>query len=441
MGHFEWALVIVMLLALVADLGLGSALVQFREADDRHYSAGFWAALIAGAAITGVVWVSAPWMALVLAPGDPETFARVLSTLVLLIPFAAVSGIFRARLQRELDFRRISLAEGASSALHFIVVVALLNGGFALMSPVLGAVVREAALLAGLVWAAGWHPRPRLEIGSLRQILAFGLNLTGSRCLGYLNSNLARVFIYPLLGEAAMGYFSFAYRLTLTPLTRISTVITRVFFPTFSAMQTDDALLRRFYLRTVQVVGLVYWPTVVGLLVFAPEIVGLAGEEVSPALEPVRILAAATLIKAVGMAVGSVFLAKGRASWALYWSLFSLAVLVPLLYWATEYGVSGMAGVIAATSVLFLVLSQHLANRLIGLTFGEYLRVLVRPTLVSGVTFAVMWNLHPMMPSDPASALLLGGGVGTLVVLVALRLFAWSACRALWRNVIGEVSS
>ena len=125
MGNFEWALVIVMLLALIADLGLGSALVQFRDAEERHYSAAFWTALITGGVITGLVWVSAPWTALILAPDDSETFARVLSTLVLLVPFAAVSGIFRARLQRKLNFRHISLAEGASSVLHFTVAVAL----------------------------------------------------------------------------------------------------------------------------------------------------------------------------------------------------------------------------------------------------------------------------------------------------------------------------
>ena len=46
LGHFEWALMLVMFLALIGDLGLGSALVQYQEAAEAHFDAAFWTALV-----------------------------------------------------------------------------------------------------------------------------------------------------------------------------------------------------------------------------------------------------------------------------------------------------------------------------------------------------------------------------------------------------------
>ncbi|MBT6146456.1 MAG: oligosaccharide flippase family protein, partial [Gemmatimonadetes bacterium] len=240
MGQFEWALVIVMLLALVCDLGLGSALVQDREAGDRHFAAAFWLCLAVGSVVTAAVVLLAPAVAELVSRQDAGGFEPILRGLVLLVPCAAVSGLFRARLQRQLRWRAMAVAEIGSSLVHAATAFSLLASGYGIMSAVHSAVAREAVLLLGLAWTARWLPSPRFDLEAVRRILSFGLNLTGSRCLNYLNSNLARVVIGWSLGMEALGFYSFAYRLTLMPLVRISTIITRVFFPTFSAIGDDN---------------------------------------------------------------------------------------------------------------------------------------------------------------------------------------------------------
>jgi len=437
MGQFEWALVIVMLLALLCDLGLGSALVQDRHAGEEHFAAAFWLCLTFGSTVTATVVLLAPTVADLVSPQDTHGFEPVLRGLVLLVPCAAVSGLFRARLQRELRWRAMAVAEIGSSVVHAGVAFWLLATGHGIMSAVHSAVAREAALLLGLAWTARWLPAPRFGFDALRRILAFGLNLTGSRCLNYLNSNLARVVIGWSLGMEALGFYSFAYRLTLMPLVRISTVISRVFFPTFSAIGDDDGLLRRAYLRSVQAIALAYWPILATLFVLAEPVVLLAGLNMGPAVWPVRLLALATVIKAVGAAVGSVFLAKGRASWALYWSMFSLVVLIPSLYWGGSYGIEGVCAVLAVTGLLFLTLSQHLANRLMAMDFSTYASVLWRPALVAMLTGATTLAILPLLPTTPVIACVLGGLAAAAAVLVGLRLIAWKDITGMWRSARG----
>jgi len=440
MGGFEWALILVMLLALICSLGLEQALVQKRVATDLHYSSAFWLNLGLGLATAVAVLLTAPFWARHLAGGDlddPEAFARGLSTLSLILPCAAVSGIFRARLQRNLQFRPMALAEALSALVYSAVAIVLLVRGWGIRTPAISAVVREVVLLAGLVWTAAWRPRFAFSAAALRDLLPFGLHFTGSRCVNYINTNLPSFFIVPFLGTAALGYYRF-------PLVRISTVITRVVFPTFSTIQDDNALLGRGYLRTVGATALAYWSALVGLLIFAPEgaelLRRLQGFDMTPAVLPLRFLILATAIKAVGTPVGSVFLAKGKAAWSLYWSLFCFAVLTPTLYWSVTSqvaGVSAVCGIVAITAMPFLLLSQLLTNRLIGLRFSEYLRVLGRPGLVALLLLVVLISVRPALPRDLVLTNVLALLIGLAAYGLLVRALAWNQVRTLWRDLRG----
>ena len=118
--------------------------------------------------------------------------------------------------------------------------------------------------------------------------------------------------------------------------------------------------------------------------------------------------------------------------------MFSLLLLLPALYYAAEYGVTGVAAAIAATALIFLVLSQHLVNRLTDLSFADYLGSLVRPLLVSLVVLAVLVHARTALPPDPFVRLAAGTGVGVVAFLVATRLFAWELCRQVWKSLSGD---
>ena len=461
MGTFDAALLLVMFLALVSDLGLWSALVHRRAATDLHFSTAFWTCLGSGVLITALatLWgaeaiellttgighlMQGAGLNVSAAAADPLTrgeYSRILGTLSLLLPCAAVSGLFRARLQRELLFRRIAVAEVGSVLIYAVFAVALLEP-LQIMGPVVSAVIREAALLAGLIVSARWLPRFSFDIQALREILGFGLNFTGSRALNYAVSALPALVVLSALGKVWMVYYTFSLQLTFMPLTRISTILTRVFFPTFSSVQEDDSILRRGYLKSAQAVALLYWPVLAVIYVFAPDGIELMrevrGRDYSPVLTPLRLLIVATMLKAVGTGVGSMFLAKGKANWTFYWAMFTMIILLPLLLWSVSLGLTYVSAVMAATSFLFLVLSQLLTNRLIGLRYGEYLQALARPALVTAFLLLSATALRPYLPGSALAVCLEAALVSLLLGILALRLFAWDMCWNLWRSLRGQ---
>ena len=385
MGQFHWALTVAMLGAMVASLGLGEALVQLREAGESHFNAAFWGGLVSGLSVAAILLVAGPFLSA--RADDPEGFRSTFVPLVGMVPFAAVSGVFRSRLQRALHFRAIALAEVAAVAVAGLAAVLLLFGGFGVWSPVVNALAREASLLAGLWLASRWSPRFRFSWTSFRALWGVGLNVTGSNGLNYVSNRLDHLVVFYMLGDRALGHYAFAFRFTMFPLTRAAMILTRVSFPTFSRIQDDNVLLKRGYLSSVTGIALLSWPALAGLWLFAPEaLLWVKGIDMLPALPVVRLLIAAGMLKAVGTVVGSILLAKGKAHWSFRWTLVNLAVMVPALYVGSRYGVQGVATVVALSVLLFLFVTQFLVNHLIDLDFSAYGRALVRPL---GITVLV----------------------------------------------------
>ncbi len=439
LGHFEWALMLVMFLALIGDLGLGSALVQYQEAAEAHFDSAFWTALVWGLLLTAAVYAITPALAPHLGGDDPQTFALVLRTFCLLIPCASVSGLFRARLQRALDFSAVALSE-LVSVLSFglaALVLFALRPEIGVLLPVIAAIFRELGLLASLVYSARWRPGLSFDAQALRQILSFALHFTGSRAVTYINTKIAYFFIFVPLGATAQAYYTLAERLTLQPLTRLATTIQRVSFPSFSTVQNDDETLRTGYMRGVQGLMLAMGPVLAGMFVFAPEIEALIGR--GPIATILRLLAAATFLKVVGTMVGSIFMAKGKASWSFYWSLFSMAVLIPTMYfYGLPRGVEGVALVVAASALFFVLVSQQLANRLIGLPFAVYFLALIRPGWVVASVLATLLLTRPLLPGPPFAILVVGAVLGILTTLAALYLIARDLCLGYWQSLRGR---
>jgi hypothetical protein len=88
--------------------------------------------------------------------------------------------------------------------------------------------------------------------------------------------------------------------------------------------------------------------------------------------------------------------------------------------------------------VLFLGLSQHLANRLINLPYVTYLTSLWRPLLLAGWVGGFSWLGSLWLPDAPLPA----AGISAAIVLISglsgLRLCAWDLCLEMWRSARGE---
>jgi O-antigen/teichoic acid export membrane protein len=386
-GVVAMAAVFTSLVSQIVDLGFNQAIVQRKEITPSHLSTTFWTSWAIGIAFCLVMVAISPVVGMFFGNDSVGPVLAVLSLSFVITPLGSVHG---ALMRRKLEFFRFSIAEIGGAAIYLATAVSLAFAGLGIWSLVFGALAGDSAYVA-LRWVlCRWHPSLVFSRNSLRDLWRFGLNITGTKFVGFLATRLDYLIIGRFLTPAAVGFYNLGRRTADYPAHGLSLVVTRVSFPSFSSIQDDDERLRRGFIKTVTFVSMIGLPLLVGLATVAPELVRVVfGHNWISAVSPMQILCIAMGINMLSDPAMALFWSKGRPDIDLKLSTARLVLLVIGLLIGVQFGTAGVAlGVLGVTAVLWLA-QQSLANRLINLKMRDYL-VALRPAVVGSVIMALI---------------------------------------------------
>lgn len=407
-GIVAAALVVVNLSILLAEVGLGPALVQIAELGREHIRVALTSLLLMSVGV---------WAAVATWSGPIASFLGV-AQLAAVLP--VIGSVFVIRnltvadwlLQRELDFRRLAVVDVLAYAAGYgLVAVSLALAGAGVWAIVWGHVGMNV-VRSILLWGIRPHDaRPSLAWGPLRELLGFGAGHMLSRVAYYGAAQADNFVVARWLGASALGLYSRAYEFMVLPSALFSKVVTRVLFPAMAAIQEDRERLQRAFLTatavgatgtiTVTVLALAVSRELI-LVVLGPDWVALEGA--------FRVIVAGVVLRtgtmysyALAKATGAVY----RRAWRD--GLFAAMVFAGAVV-GSRWGIVGVAcAVLGALAVNFLLMAG-LSIRLAGIGWQQ-LALAHRPGVLvaalAGVTIA------------PVTALLRGLGAPALMVLGA----------------------
>lgn len=380
-GLIGMAAIFIGVATTVNELGLSAAIIQRKEITESHLSTSFWISVLMGITLCILTIIASPFVADFFQESLIEPMLFTLSFVFVIGSFAVVP---EAILAKNLNFKKIAIAEIGSEVISGIVAVFLALSGFGVWSLVWRMLLGQFILVILLGVIYPWRPSMIFSFKSFNELFGFSINVTGSRVLNYAQANVDYLIIGKLLGTLSLGYYTMAYQLITFPLRRISWVITRVTFPAFSLIQENDEKLRKGYLTVVRYVSLVTFPMIAGLFMVSPEFVVLAlGEKWSPIILPLQILCIAGIVRSIATTVGSILLPRGRADIEFKWNLITLILLTTGILIGVPYGIVGVAIAVTVIAVFMYTIVQIIANRLIDLSCISYLKALYPATFSS----------------------------------------------------------
>ena len=190
--------------------------------------------------------------------------------LSVVFPLSALSSVQVHLLVRKMDFRALELRSiagvvvGAAAA---IFVAANGGGAWAL-------VVQQLAFFGVsllLLWRfSSWRPKFMFSRQSLREMRAFGGNVSGTLLMTQMTQNSDNVLIGRFLGPTQLGLYALGYNVILVPFSRIASPLNLVLYPAFSRVQHDRDRLAALWLRVLRLVGAIAVPAMLVLIVVAP---------------------------------------------------------------------------------------------------------------------------------------------------------------------------
>ena len=70
----------------------------------------------------------------------------------------------------------------------------------------------------------------------------YGKHIVSSQSLIFLITNVDNAIVGRYAGQAALGYYQFAYNISNMPATQITSIVSQVMFPAFSKLAGEDAV-------------------------------------------------------------------------------------------------------------------------------------------------------------------------------------------------------
>jgi PST family polysaccharide transporter/lipopolysaccharide exporter len=239
-------------------------------------------------------------------------------------------------------------------------------------------------------------------------------------------------FVGWLLTATSLGFYQVAYQLASAPATEITQVISNVMLSLYSKLQDDLEELRQAFLRTMRLVTLVSAPMGVGILTVAPEfVVGVMGEQWTPMITTMQILAIFGLVRAFGATYGPVFMAVGRPDITTKLLSLNIVLLAIFIYpAAVAHGIEGVAMATLGALVIKVLVGGYVMSRVLETGVLKVFSPLLYPVIASSVMGALVVSTGAWFPLQSAVLefvvlVAVGGASYVASVLLIDRLFKW----------------
>jgi PST family polysaccharide transporter len=429
-GIVGFAVVAITYLSVAQDLGLAGALIYHQERPERAAHVVFSWNVVLGVVLFIVGLLTAPLAARFFGDAEVTSLMRALSLTFLIAPLGAVHMTL---LHKELDLRRKMFPDVGSALVKGVASIVLALAGFGVWALVLG---HLAGVLVGVVLAwvvVKWRPRFAFDRDLTRTLMTFGLPLFLVDVIYVVTGNVDYLIVGRVLGAAALGIYTLAYRIPELLVLGVVSVLSRTMFPAFTKAKDSMDSLRRGFAGSVRYVVIFTTPICVGLFVVAePLVLVMLGPDWLEVVPVLRVLAAFAWVRSLMSNDGDVYKALGQPGFLARITGLRLAILVPALLVATPYGLVAVAVALLITTVLDKSLRIYLISRQLDMRVTEVIAQFV-PAVVAAVPLSLVSvaTLFALDSTGPLTQLLVTTLAGAVTYLGAIWLLEREALRRL----------
>ena len=346
----------------------------------------------------------------------------VMSTM---FPVSGLSTLPSGLLYRDMRFRFLSIVWAARTLVQALPMLAFAWLGLGYWALVLGNIVGTATLAALEISRRpcrfAW---PRFR--TMKKTLTFSRHIMVSRLSWYGYSNADFLVAGRVLGQAALGAYTLAWTLATIPLEKITSIVSSVSYPYFSAAQNDIAVLRRYLRILTEGISILTFPATIGMGLVAGDFVRLVlGEKWQGAVIPLEILAFYGAFRCIVTFLTSILSVTGEARFVMRNTQAALVLMPIAFYVGSRWGAAGIAyGWVLVYPFIAAFLYWKTFQK-IEMHWSEYLGA-IRPALVGCLIMAVAVEVFKfVLPSSlpPIARVGLevaGGGAAYVLTLTVL---------------------
>ena len=434
-GLIALANVFLAFMRIFLDQGFAKALIQREDLEPEHLDAAFWSQVGCGVLLTAITFFGANIVAGIY---DQPKLIPVLQSLSIIFVLNSLIQVHSSLLNRRFAFKIVALRSLLATTIGGAVGIGMAIKGYGVWSLIALNLTSALVSLVVLWGTVDWRPRLRFSFKHFKELYSFGIHLLAFKFIKFFDKRADNLLIGYFLGEVALGYYAIAYRILEVMTDLLVKTVDRVALPTFSRLQTEPERFRQLFYQTTQFTSLIAFPTFLGVIVFAPElIVTLFGDKWIPATRAMQILTLEGILLAISIFHKSVFLSMGKPSWTVKVSLLNATANLIACLIAVRSGITAVATAYIISSYLIFPISQWAVNKLIKINLLTYLRNFATPVLSSIIMVGAIVGCKSSLSeaTEPKLLLILGTIIGISVYALCVRILEPQLLTKVWQFV------
>lgn len=414
-GTIALVTVFTTILQVFVDSGLGTALIQKKEADDLDFSSVFFFNFAVCLILYIGMFIAAPFIAEFYNDSSLTSVVRVIS---LTIVISGVKGIQQAYVSRNMMFKRFFFSTIGGTIFSAVFGIVLAYQGFGVWALV-AQQLSNTAIDTLILWlTVKWRPKLMFSWNRLKTLLVFGWKLLVSALLDTCYNNLRNLIIGKMYSSADLAYYNQGDKFPKVIVTNINTSIDSVLLPTMSSAQDDRERVKNMTRRAIKTSTYVMAPLMMGLAFCSVPIVHLVlTDKWLPCVSFLRIFCVTYMFYPIHTANLNAINAMGRSDWFLRLEVIKKIVGMAILLSTMWFGVMAMAYSLLLSSVLSQIINSWPNRKLLGYGYLEQIRD-IAPAIILAVIMGICVYFIGYIPLPTIVTLIIQIVAGAIIYIV-----------------------
>ena len=421
-GTIALVTVFTSLLHVFIDSGLGTALIQKKNADDLDFSSVFFFNLGMCSLLYLGLFIAAPFIAAFY--GIPELTA-IVRVLGLTLVISGVKNIQQAYVSRNMLFKKFFFATLGGTVGAAVVGITMAYLGFGVWALV-GQYLFNALVDTLVLWfTVKWRPKMMFSFERLKSLLGFGSKLLGVSLITTIYNDIRQILIGKLYTTSDLAFYNKAKQFPALFDSNINTSIDSILLPTMSKEQDDVSAVKAITRRSIKTSTYIMAPILIGLAMCGDAFIELLlTEKWLPCVPYMRIFCVTYIFTPMFTANYNAYKALGRSGIYLRVSIMSKFFGLIILLVTLPYGVMIMAYGLLVSNFISQLVCTFPNRKLLKYSYAEQIKDII-PNLalaafMGGVVYAVEFlNLNAII---------------TLVIQIPLGIIVYIGCAILFKN-------
>lgn len=381
-GQIALITVFTTIMQVFVDSGLGTALIQKKDADDLDFSSVFYFNFAVCLVLYAIMFIVAPVIANFYNESSLTPIIRAIS---LTIVISGVKGIQQSYVSKHMLFKRFFCATLGGTFFSAFLGIGLAYAGFGVWA-IVAQQLTNTAIDTLILWlTVKWRPKKMFSWKRLKELLSFGWKMLASALLDTVYGNIRSLIIGKIYSSADLAYYNQGDKFPYVIASNINTSIDSVLLPTMAGVQDDSSRVKAMTRRAIKTSTYIMAPLMMGLAFCAEPIVRLVLTEKWLLCVPfLRIFCITYMFYPIHTANLNAIKAMGRSDLFLKLEIAKKIVGMTLLLSSMWFGVMAMAYSLLLSSVLSQIINAWPNRQLLGYGYLEQVR-----DFASGILLAI----------------------------------------------------